>query len=327
MTNALLETSDQLATNARLASPVKRRLRTFFGRFPQVQVALARLAELLDYQCDREEPECLVIIGDTGTGKTTLIENFVQSRPRTEHPEFTEVPVLYVEVPAKCSVKMLAALMLRTLGSPYWNRGDEVDRTDQLVTLLKACRVRMIIIDEVNHLADRGAEKSHYHVGDWIKQLIRASRLPVVLAGTQAAEILWNTNEQLADRFREQIILQPLSMESNKRLKELRSVLGAFLSLMKGVACIDITEEAHAKSIAFATAGRLRDVRRLLVRALEIAASQPRFAITRSTLALAFRQVIYRDAPNNRNPFSAKFDGLPLTKPGEPFAPRRSFRK
>lgn len=313
-------------TKEQLASAARRRLRKFFGHFPQVKVAHVRLEELATYQCEGEEPECLAIIGDTGTGKTTLLENFVASRPRIEHAEFTEVPILYVEVPAKCSVKMLAGLMLRTLGSPFWNRGDEVERTDQLLTLLKGCKVRMIIVDEVNHLADRGAEKSHYHVGDWIKQLIRASRLSVVLAGTPAASILWDTNEQLADRFREQIVLQPLSMEG-KRLRELRSVLGAFLKLMEGVPCIDLTEEHHAKQIAFATAGRLRDIRRLLVRAVEIAVNQPRFAITRSTLAQAFLLVIFKDAPDNRNPFSARFNGVPLTKAGEPFAPSRMVRK
>ncbi len=313
-------------TNAQLANLAKRRLRKFFGRFPQVMVAQERLKELFAYECDGEEPECLAIIGDTGTGKTTLLENFVNSRPRVEHPEFTEVPVLYVEVPAKCSVRMLAAILLRALGSPYWNRGDEADRTDQLCTLLKGCRVRMIIMDEVNHLADRGAEKSHYHVGDWIKQLIRLSRLPVVLAGTPAAAILWDTNEQLADRFREQIVLQPLSMDG-ARLRELRSVLGTFRALMEGVPCIDITEEAHARAIAFATAGRLRDIRRLLVRAVEVAVNQPRLVITRSTLAKAFLQVIWRDAPNSRNPFTHGFNGLPLTKLGEPFSPRRSLRK
>jgi Cdc6-like AAA superfamily ATPase len=326
MTNVQLAAKAQPRTPRQIASSVKRRLRKFFGHFPQVKVALNRLEELVDYECDHEEPECLVIIGDTGTGKSTLIEYFVQLHPRVEHPEFTEVPVLYVEVPAKCSVKMLAALMLHKLGSPYWNRGDEVERTEQLITLLSACKVRMIIIDEVNHLADRGAEKSHYHVGDWIKQLIRASGLSVVLAGTKAAEILWNTNEQLADRFRERIVLQPLSMEG-KRLRELRSVLGAFLGLITDVPCIDITEEAHARTIAFATAGRLRAIRKLLVRAVEIAATKPRFAVTRSTLAEAFLLVIYPEAPNDRNPFSPKFNGLPLTSKDEPFSPRGTFRK
>lgn len=312
--------------NVQVAAAAKRRLRKFFGHFPQVKPTLQRLEDLVAYQCAGEEPECIAIIGDTGTGKTTLIENFVQSKGRVEHQDFTEVPVLYVEVPAKCSVKMLAALMLRNLGSPFWNRGDEVERTDQLITLLNACKVRMIIVDEVNHLADRGAEKSHYHVGDWIKQLIRLSRLPVVLAGTSAASILWETNEQLADRFREQIVLAPLSTEKS-RIHELRSVLGAFRGLMQDVPCIDITQAEHAKSIAFATAGRLRDIRRLLVRAVEIAANKPRFEITRSILSEAFLQVIYRGAEAKRNPFSKRFDGLPLTKPEEPFAPRKRLRQ
>lgn len=313
-------------TNIQTASTVKRRLRKFFGRFPQVRRAQDRLEELVAYQCGGEEPEGLVIIGDTGTGKTTLLENFVQLKPPVEHPEFTEVPVLYAEVPAKCSPKMLAGVLLQALGSPFWHRGDEAERTAQLSTLLKACRVRLIILDEVNHLGDRGAEKSHYFVGDWIKQLMRSSRIPIVLAGTPAASVLWDTNEQLADRFREQIALQPLSMEAN-RIRELRSVLATFLGLMEGIPCIDITEEAHARSIAFATAGRLRDIRRLLVRAVEIAAKQPHVSITRSTLSKAFLEVIYRDADAKRNPFSPKFDGLPLTKPGEPFAARRSLRK
>lgn len=313
-------------TNSQTAYAVKRRLRKFVGRFPQVKRIQDRLEELVDYQCDGEEPEGLAILGETGTGKTTLLENFVQLKPRVEHPEFTEMPVLYAEVPARCTTKMLAGELLRVLGSLFWNRGDEADRTQQLHTLLKACRVRIIILDEVNHLADRGAEKSHYYVGDWIKQLMRSSGVPVVLAGTPAASILCDTNEQLDDRFREQIALQPLSMEAS-RIRELRSVLGTFLGLMQDVPCIDITEEVHARSIAFATAGRLRDIRRLLVRAVEIAAKQPRFSITRSTLSQAFLEVIHRDADAERNPFSSKFNGLPLTKTGEPFAPRRRSRK
>lgn len=308
------------------ATAVKRRLRKFFGRFPQVKRAQDRLEELLAYQCDGEEPEGLVIIGDTGTGKTTLLENFVQMRPRVEHAEFTEVPVLYAEVPAKCSPKALAGVLLRALGSLFWNRGDDAERAEQLRILLAACRVRLIILDEVNHLGDRGAEKSHYFVGDWIKQLMRSSGIPIVLAGTPAASVLWDTNEQLADRFREQILLEPLSMEAG-RIRELRSVLGTFLGLMQGIPCIDLTDETHARSMAFATAGRLRDIRRLLVRAVEIAAQQSPAAITRATLSSAFLEVIYRGADAKRNPFSSKFDGLPLTKSGEPFAPRRTLRK
>ena len=303
-----------------------RNLRRFFGHFPQVKTAHGRLEALFSHECDGEEPECLAIVGDTGTGKSTLIGKFVDKHPRIAHDEFTEIPVLCVGLPAKCSIKTLAGRLLRALGSPYWNRGDEGDRTLSLIKLLKACKVRLIILDEVNHLADRGAEKSHYLVGDWIKQIIQESGVPIALVGTPAAAILWETNEQLADRYHEVIRLRALSSDPS-RLRELRNVLNAFLAALDGVPCIDLTDEKHARTIAFATAGRLRDIRRLLVRAVEIAAAGERFAITRSTLAQAFLEVVYPDAPDKRNPFSGKFDWIPLTKSGEPFAPRGRTRQ
>lgn len=301
-------------------------LRGFFGKFPQVVKLNARLQKIKDYQCTDEEPECLAILGQTGTGKTTMLRTFERRFPRTEHEQHTEVPVLYVEVPSRCTIKRLAGLMLRKLGSPFWNRGDEEDRTHQLLALMEGCNVRLVILDEVNHLADRGAAKTHYEVGDWIKQLSRASGKSVVLAGTPSASILWETNEQLADRY-EVVTLESLSTEPD-RIRELRSVMMAFQGLMNGLEVVDLTADMHLKAIVFATAGRLRGIRRLLVRAVEIAQKDERLDITRSTLAKAFVEVIYPGAQKDptRNPFDDKFNGHPLIKTGEPFSPR-GFRK
>lgn len=300
----------------------RKRLRGFFGHFPQVKRIHQRLRVLIEGPRDGEEPECVAIIGDTGTGKSTLLGQLVGQYERTEYREFTEVPVLYCEVPARCTIKMLAGLLLRTLGAEYWNRGDEVERTYQLVTLIRACRVRLIILDEVNHLADRGAARTHYLVGDWIKQLIGAARVPVVLAGTPSAAILWQTNEQLADRYREVITLEPFSMASH-RIAEFRSVLKSFGGLLIGMEVPSFKAAEMAQKMAFATAGRLRDIRRLLVRAVDIAEAGNSQRITEATLAEAFVQVIFPKAPAERNPFSAKFNGHPLIALGEPFAPRR----
>ena len=299
-------------------------LRKFFGHFPQVERFTHYLLTIKDYRCDSEEPDCLAIIGDTGTGKSTLLTTFARRFPRIEHPDHTEVPILYLEVPAKCTIKRLSGFMLQTLGSTLWNRGDEEDRTHQLVTLLKGCAVRMIILDEVNHLADVGAAKTHYQVGDWIKQLSRKAAIPVVLAGTPSAAILWNTNEQLADRY-EVATLSPLSMEPD-RVNEFRRVMKVFQGLMGRLKVVDLTEEKMLSCIAFATAGRLRDIRKLLVRAVKIAQAHDSLTITRQTLADAFAQVIFSGAPPKRNPFDPRFDGLPLTKPGEPFF-TRGYRK
>jgi len=305
-------------------SASRKALRGFFGRFPQVLKIDGYLQTLKDYCCEDEEPECLAVIGQTGTGKTTLLRTFAKRYPRNEHEHYTEVPVLYLEVPSNCTIKRLAGFMLQTLGTPFWNHGDEEGRTNQLLTLLKGCNVRVVILDEVNHLADRGAAKTHYQIGDWIKQLSRRSGVPIVLAGTPSASILWETNEQLADRY-EVVTVEPLSMEPH-RVRELRSVLMTFQRLMDGLNVVDLTHDKNCRSIVFATAGRLRDIRKLLVRAVDIAQSEQSLDITRSTLARAFTQVIYPGATPKRNPFDDKFDGLPLTGAGEPFA-TRGYRK
>lgn len=298
-------------------------LRRFFGYFPQVETIFTRLDELVQHRCHDEEPECIAIVGETGTGKSRLLKQYRKKWPGQRHSTFTEVPVLYVEVPAKCTVKMLAGAVLKELKSPFWTRGDELERTHQLTTLLAECKVRVVILDEVNHLADRGAQKSHYHVGDWIKQLVNQAKIPVVLAGTHAAAVLWETNEQLADRYREVLTLKPLSPD---RLEELRSVLAVFGRLVADISCIDVAAEDMATAIATATGGRLRNIRRLFMRSVALAEGHVKPAITRDVLSQAFADVIYKTPPKDRNPFLKEFNGLPLTAFGEPFAPRSPLR-
>lgn len=300
---------------------VRRRLRGFFGHFPQVVRLQQRLNDLVEHECADHEPEGLAIVGETGTGKTTLLSSFARRHPRVEHAEYTAVPVLYARVPARCTVKGLSGHLLQTMGSPLWNRGEEEDRSFQLTKLIRGCKLRLIMLDEANHLGDRGAAKTHYEVGDWIKQLAGDTRVPIVMAGTPAAKVLWETNEQLASRY-EVLTLEPLSAEAG-RARELRSVLKAFAQLMTELEVVDLTDERMARLMTVATGGRLREIRKLLVRAVALAEEDGRFEIGQDTLKRAFEQVIFEKAPAKRNPFDNAFNGLPLIAAGEPFAPRR----
>lgn len=300
---------------------VARKLRRFFGHFPQVGAVHQRLQLMLQYTCTVEEPEHILLLGDTGTGKSTLLKRFIRDYPPIEHLEFTEVPVLYVGVPSSCTSRNLAGILLKSLGSPFWNKGDEEERTSQLMILLKQCKVRMVILDEVNHLIDRGGEKSRYAVGDWIKVQSTEAKLPFVLAGIVRSRALLETNEQLADRFRETLELHPLSVEDDARTAEFAAVMGAFASLLEDLECIDLRSPEVLSILAFATAGRLRNIRRLLVRAVELAAQRPQPAIDLHVLEQAFLEVIFKKARPDQNPFNSKFRGTPLVMAKEPFAP------
>lgn len=298
-------------------------LRRLFGHFPHVTQVTRRLESIIDYGVHPfEEAENLMILGLSGCGKSTLLQRFVRKYSITEHEEYTEIPVLYVRVDAKCSIKTLAGTMLKALGSEFWNKGKEEERTYQLVTLLKACKVRLVILDEINHLVDRGGEKTHHSVADWIKRLTDEVRIPFVLAGIPRSERLLETNDQLRSRFREVIEIVPFSIADDESEKTFRDVLKTFSDKITGIDSVDLTCSEMAGSLAFATGGRLREICKLLVRAVELAYEQKdKPKLTIKVLSEAFSQVIYRNAPNNRNPFHSKFNGIPLTGAGEPFSP------
>jgi Cdc6-like AAA superfamily ATPase len=304
-------------------SKVSHAIRNLFIRLPQVKRVTDRAEQLYLHRCNSEEPEHLMVLGESGVGKSRLLVKFAESKPPVQHQHFREIPVLYVEVPVACTIKKLATEMLKALGSPFWNRGTEQDRTHQVLTLLPECRVRLVILDEVNHLLDRGQYTTHYAVGDWIKQLSDKARVSFILAGTPVVEELRRTNEQLRGRFGEVMELPPLSLTTADDQTTFKGALNVFQQLLAEVDSVSLTSPAMVKSFAYATGGRLRALRAVLVGALEIAAKQPSQALTIETLQQAFRDKIYRNAQASRNPFCQQFDNQPLTGPGEPYAPAR----
>ncbi len=147
--------------------------------------------------------------------------------------------------------------------------------------------------------------------------------IPFVLVGIPRVKTLLNVNEQLADRVSQVFVVEPFGVDercNNKMIVALQS----FDSLLDGIDRIPLSEFENARRFAFATAGRLRRIRRILVAAVLSLEKKKEPRIDLPLLAEVFRTHIYPGATDNRNPFVPdKFDGLPLTAPGEPYEPRR----
>ena len=307
--------------NKRLCGRIVEDIRTGFILFPHVKRILSTLDRMYAYQCDNEEPEHIVLLGESGVGKSTLLKKYAEKHAPIHHEELTEVPVLYIELDESPTPKSIASTLLKRLGDPLWDKGDKKIMKERLIHLLNECRVRIVIIDEANHMVDRGGEKTLHNSADWLKGVVNKARVSFVLAGIPRTRRLFRTNDQLRDRFREIVEIGRFSVANTSAEHEFRSVLKVFKGYLRNLPTIDISGVFIARSFAFATDGRLRDIRALLVRAVELAYTLPDPAISDEVLAEAFRTVIYPGSPDNRNPFHKAFDKLPLVATGEPFEP------
>jgi hypothetical protein len=151
-------------------------------------------------------PNCMMVTGETGVGKTTFIDQYMKSHPRsnivTEEDERTIVPVLYCELPKAKHPKPVAAELLRQLGDPIKGTGDANALLNDLAYLLKKTKVELIIIDEFQHAIETTNKEVLKEIGEFFKRLINKSKVPIAFFGMPWCSPIFEVNSQLKRRVR-----------------------------------------------------------------------------------------------------------------------------
>jgi hypothetical protein len=187
-----------------------------------------QLEQLFVFAQQTEGAEGMAILGESGTGKTTLLESFMAKHKPDRKTDGMEVPVLFASVPSSPTVKSLAGEMLRAFGAPDWDKGTEIQMTKRLQILMRSAKTHMVMIDEFNHFYDRGKNKIMYNVADWLKKFIDDTRKTLVVAGLPSCKIVVNQNEQLARRFSAPIELPRFDWRNMDERQQFKGILGAF---------------------------------------------------------------------------------------------------
>ena len=153
----------------------------------------------LDYDC---EPICVLVTGETGTGKSEFIKKYLAKYHRVEETERTKIPVLVSLLPKARHPKPVVSQLLRDLGDPLGGIGGDTEQlTDRLIILLKGTGTEIIILDEFQHAIETKSNKVVYDIADWIKTLINKAKIPIVLFGLPWSSYVLDVNHQLARRF------------------------------------------------------------------------------------------------------------------------------
>lgn len=161
---------------------------------------LRRLAWLYDHPTV-PRPPCSLIYADTNNGKTALAIKFIRDvSPREGSPEYGRHPVVYCQTPPFADLAGFYDSILRALKAPYRSSARVQAKWDQILHLLPAVGTRLLILDEVNNLL-AGKPDQRLLVLNSLKGLSNELRIPVVAMGTQDAVRVFQTDQQLGNRF------------------------------------------------------------------------------------------------------------------------------
>jgi len=243
------------------------------------------------------EPRCLLIVGESGVGKTSLIQEYLAKHPRREVSGGTIVPVLFSQIPTPATIKEMLTHMLFALGDPSPAQGTTAALTIRLVSMLRQCKVELIILDEFQHFIEQKNARGLREVSEWLKTFLNMAKLPVVLVGMPDCRLVLLGNPQLLRRFSFQARLDPFEWAGDKK-KEFIRFLGEISVNLPIKTRPDFTDIEAAKRVYWATEGRAGRVFNLIHRATELALEKELDLVDPPSFSEAYRETLaafYRD--------------------------------
>jgi adenylate kinase family enzyme len=288
--------------------------------FPPFDVALQVIDKSIIKYRETGIADKVIISGESGSGKSTLCEIVKRQFPRTVLFDRDLLPALIVSVPPAATIASVAEAMLHNLGDPAPLKGNISGKTNRVITLCKACKVEVVLLDEAQHINDRGRYFTQYMVGDWLKSLIDQLKVPIFLLGLPRLERLLQVNEQLRRRFSKRLSLalgQGGSETLHTECFQLFNTLGSVLPLP--ISFSPYGWQELGLRIYYASDGRVHYIKQLMQSALETALENGEPQLCPALFEQAFTDAIWSQGVGALNPFNPAFEYRRLDRGNEPF--------
>lgn len=278
---------------------------SIYIHFPRNEKTVKAIREHHAHAKFASEPEGLLIQGETGAGKTTILKLYMKGYPRIHDAETTRVPVLYAKVPTPATCKQLVTKILEAIGDPAAERGTQISQTLRLKRYFDVCQVELLVLDEFQHFQDRDSQKVLKTVSDWLKLLMEETGIPIVLVGLPYSHTILDApgNEQLKRRFATRIELGPFGYDSSQERQDFRRFLTMIDEKLPLAEKSNLADPGMALCVYEATNGVVAHVMKLIRRATVIALESNREKITLDILAIAYEQRLASNDPEKDNPF------------------------
>jgi hypothetical protein len=166
------------------------------------------LLKMGEKQPEGQQRRAYRYLHQSGAGKSTcakILQAFVESEAGYD-PDTK--PVLHVTLSTTGTPKSLASSILAAMGDNYSTRGEAELLLRRVQQGLKDLKVKLLIIDELNHFKQKSLATD---AANTIKNILSLGWVPIVLMGTTDAQSLFANNRELKNRCAPQVVLAPYS--------------------------------------------------------------------------------------------------------------------
>ncbi len=275
--------------------------------YPDFCEAMRLITKCFDTTRHRKDPASAMLIGSTGVGKTRLCRMIEKQlgyarKVRDVRCEHIVKPCLYVELPESATIKSLSMVLARELGANPNDHQSVTTLETLIIERLDIMQVKLVILDDFHHIAEKGQSKTKYSLCSWISILLNKSGVPFLLSGTSAGETIVNMIQELSDRFpyRAKLKILPITEETSSS-----SFIGILSGLQKELIrlgdlqkFIHLTDPNHYIAVYLPTQGNFRKLSNLLHDGFRISLLRGDHTLTLNDFAEAADDLAFCCSPN-----------------------------
>ncbi|MBB1295513.1 TniB family NTP-binding protein [Pseudoalteromonas sp. SR41-4] len=241
---------------------------------PQIKTIFNDFDELRFNRKFLSDQQCMLLIGDTGVGKSHTINHYKKRVLATQNYSRSTMPVLISRISRGKGLDATLIQMLADLelfgSSQIKKRGYKTDLTKKLVESLIKAEVELLIINEFQELIEFKSVQERQQIANGLKFISEEAKVPIVLVGMPwAAKIA--EEPQWASRLVRKRKLEYFSLKSDS--KYFRQYLMGLAKQMPFDELHKLESKHTTMSLFAACRGESRALKHLLLEALKLALS------------------------------------------------------